>query len=441
MNRLLLIMILVFFGFTVTAQSSSTQTINTSWGNYVNTNVYGYGNTLIQVTLNGQNSTWNGMFSVNGGNSYTPSIIWNNVKLISFSGYNAGTDDVQAIIMSSTSTSGFGGTTVVLKSNNPATGSATITVTVIGANASQLSLSSSASSPFAYTMASSAGTYNTWTVNGNLGIGTNTPHATLDVYGAANFNTPSDYNNLSLISSNSNGNVAIKFLQNQAGYYNWRIDVQGLKANAMCFTPADISGTNTSFTTPAFTIYNSGNAEFKGGITAGNTVNPSSDGVYNLGNPSYKWNNIYAYTPTFYGVLTGANATFSGNVLIGKTSQTNTSYLLDVAGNIRANKLVVNTTGADFVFAKKYHLIPLSELEKYIQQNKHLPGIEPAREMNKGGVDVGKNETKLLQKIEELTLYMIEIKKEMEQTKKVMQNQIDLLKHQNEQLESVDKAK
>ena len=86
-------------------------------------------------------------------------------------------------------------------------------------------------------------------------------------------------------------------------------------------------------------------------------------------------------------------------------------------------------------------MIPLNELEKYIQQNKHLPGIEPAREMNKGGVDVGKNETKLLQKIEELTLYMIDMKKEMEQTKKVMQNQINQLKKQNRQLQSADKVK
>ena len=101
------------------------------------------------------------------------------------------------------------------------------------------------------------------------------------------------------------------------------------------------------------------------------------------------------------------------NVLIGKSSQTITNYILDVAGNIRANKLVVNTTGADFVFAKKYHLIPLNELEKYIQQNKHLPGIEPAKRMSEEGVDVGKNETKLLQKIEELTLYLIEMKKQV----------------------------
>jgi len=103
-----------------------------------------------------------------------------------------------------------------------------------------------------------------------------------------------------------------------------------------------------------------------------------------------------------------------GNVLIGKTSQANSTYILDVAGNVRANKLIVNTTGADFVFAKKYHLISLDELEKYIHQNKHLPGIESAKEMSKEGVDVGNNETKLLQKMEELTLYLIEQNKKID---------------------------
>jgi hypothetical protein len=48
-------------------------------------------------------------------------------------------------------------------------------------------------------------------------------------------------------------------------------------------------------------------------------------------------------------------------VLIGKTSQTNLAYKLDVNGNIRANKIVVNTTGADFVFDPGYHLLPLHE--------------------------------------------------------------------------------
>jgi hypothetical protein len=73
--------------------------------------------------------------------------------------------------------------------------------------------------------------------------------------------------------------------------------------------------------------------------------------------------------------------TNGGNVLIGKSSQTNASYKLDVDGNMRTNKIVVNTTGADFVFEKDYNLRTLEELQKYIRQNKHLPEIPSAKEM------------------------------------------------------------
>lgn len=110
----------------------------------------------------------------------------------------------------------------------------------------------------------------------------------------------------------------------------------------------------------------------------------------------------------------------NGNVLIGKITQANTSYKLDVAGKIRADKLVVNTTGADFVFDPTYNLLPLPELGKFVKEHRHLPGIEPAKEMQQEGLDVGQNQTKLLQKIEELTLYILELNKKVtEQEKKI----------------------
>jgi len=101
----------------------------------------------------------------------------------------------------------------------------------------------------------------------------------------------------------------------------------------------------------------------------------------------------------------------NGNVLINKTSQTNSAYKLDVNGPVRANEVVVNTTGADFVFEENYELRKLEEVEKFIKENKHLPEIAPAEEMTHNGVGVGKLNTQLLQKIEELTLYLIEANK------------------------------
>ncbi len=114
----------------------------------------------------------------------------------------------------------------------------------------------------------------------------------------------------------------------------------------------------------------------------------------------------------------------TGNLLIGKTSQTNTSYKLDVAGKARVDEIVVNTTGADYVFEDNYKLRDLEEVEAFIAENNHLPGIPSAAEMQEKGMSVGQLNTKLLEKIEELTLYVIELKKENKDLKSRM-NQIE----------------
>jgi hypothetical protein len=78
---------------------------------------------------------------------------------------------------------------------------------------------------------------------------------------------------------------------------------------------------------------------------------------------------------------------------------------------------VTINAGADFVFENNYELKALNEVERFIKDHKHLPDIEAAEEMEEKGVEVGKMEIKLLRKIEELTLYMIDFKKEMDTMK------------------------
>jgi hypothetical protein len=109
--------------------------------------------------------------------------------------------------------------------------------------------------------------------------------------------------------------------------------------------------------------------------------------------------------------------TVDGNVLIGKTSQTNPSYKLDVNGNIRANKVVVNTTGADYVFDSTFRLLPIDSLQKFIKRYHHLPDVPAAGVMSASGMDVGDMQKLQLQKIEELTLYLMQKDNEIKELK------------------------
>jgi hypothetical protein len=113
----------------------------------------------------------------------------------------------------------------------------------------------------------------------------------------------------------------------------------------------------------------------------------------------------------------GPFASAAGNVLIPNGNvgigTINPTYKLTVNGNIRSKELVVETGWADFVFDKKYVLPSLSEVEKFIKANNHLPNIPSAEEIQTNGLKVGEVQTKMMQKIEELTLYIIELEKKV----------------------------
>lgn len=102
--------------------------------------------------------------------------------------------------------------------------------------------------------------------------------------------------------------------------------------------------------------------------------------------------------------------TSAGTVGVG-TASTGV-HKLAVEGSIGARRVKVNQTGwADFVFSPDYKLPALDEVEKYINENQHLPEIPSAAEVQKEGLDLGEMNKKLLQKVEELTLYLIEQQK------------------------------
>lgn len=110
----------------------------------------------------------------------------------------------------------------------------------------------------------------------------------------------------------------------------------------------------------------------------------------------------------------------NGQVQIGdKFPTTQTDYKLSVQGKAVVQSLYVTnpSTWADFVFEPNYEPMALPTLESYLKKNKHLPYIPSAKEVETSGYNVAEMDAKLLQTIEELTLHLIELQKEVEQLK------------------------
>lgn len=122
----------------------------------------------------------------------------------------------------------------------------------------------------------------------------------------------------------------------------------------------------------------------------------------------------------------------SGNVGIG-TIDTK-GYRLAVNGDAIFNRVRVKpyANWPDYVFDNQYELPPLKNLEIFVHTNNHLPGVPSSDEVEKNGFDLGDNQTILLKKVEELTLYIIEQNKNAEE----QQRQIDKLQQEVNELKS-----
>lgn len=106
----------------------------------------------------------------------------------------------------------------------------------------------------------------------------------------------------------------------------------------------------------------------------------------------------------------------AGNVTIGTAYKVANGYRLSVNGKIMSEEVRVQMDAdwPDYVFDKNYKLMPMEELQNYIATHKHLPGFAPAAEVKRNGIDLGNTNKQLLEKVEELTLYMLALKKEID---------------------------
>ncbi|QLC64960.1 TMF family protein [Flavobacterium sp. LPB0248] len=294
---------------------------------------------------------------------------------------------------------------------------------------------------------------------GNVGIGTTSPTQKLDVRGNGLFNGII----LSSISDVIGGQIQLKNLSkvSTGEASTWTIyNMTGGYGNSLQFWAYDDLGCGGGLCANRFTIMDNGNVgigaatpyaqltlnkvsgilgdpqnlilynDSSNSVRYGFGVNGAAGGMDFCANQAaartaFRWyGGADASTPNQLMALLG-----NGNLGIGTRDPQNK---LDVNGTIHSKEVKVDMTGwSDFVFKKEYNLPTLEQVEKHIAEKGHLENIPSEEEVLKNGINLGEMDAKLLQKIEELTLYMIEMKKENQVLKNAVEKQnkeIELLK-------------
>ena len=138
---------------------------------------------------------------------------------------------------------------------------------------------------------------------------------------------------------------------------------------------------------------------------------------------------------TTLGSSNGIIVTNNGSVGIGNANPAPSTYKLAVSGKIGATEIEVKQNIPDYVFEKEYNLRSLGQVEAFIKEEGHLPDIPSAKEFEGRRVAIGEMQEKHLQKIEELTLYLIEQNKMLQQ----QANKIAQLEQKLEEIQHVSK--
>lgn len=289
----------------------------------------------------------------------------------------------------------------------------------------------------------SAQNSNPWPTSGSVGVGTISPATPLHVHGGSTMG--GGWNKTSTLS----GDYPVQIF-NSAGI-KWagigydhsaalRFWLNGSSDNlstvaTMAMSLSNSGNLGVGISTPLSKLHVDGNIRL--GSQLDNTIryvgkgHPSDDitgGNSNwIGFPSTTTQDYLTFGTHMSGVHGGERMRLDalGNLSIGTADSQ--GHKLAVNGSMIAEsvKVKLSANWPDFVFRPDYRLRSLNETEQFIAKNGHLPEIPSAKEVEENGINVGEMNSKLLQKIEELTLHLINQNKEIELLKKQMQGKKD----------------
>jgi hypothetical protein len=306
--------------------------------------------------------------------------------------------------------------------------------------------------------------------NGRVGIGSASPTERFTVVDAANDKQFSGI--MGVYANNLTQGVGIGYAGIKAIGSNPNQDLSINAKNAGNIT-LQVNGTTGNVgigtLTPGNKLSVSGNADFTGNVGIGNAI-PNAplqfgNGVANRKIVMYQGNNndhqFYGFgvnnltlryqvdttaaDHVFYSALNASSSKEllrikgNGNITIG-TPTPATGYMLTVAGKVICTELKVQLQPfPDYVFDKNYKLPTLAEVQDHINTYHRLPGMPAAAEIESNGMEVGKMQGKVVEKVEEATLYILQLNKENQQLKQQLETIMQTLTALKAQVDALKK--
>jgi hypothetical protein len=278
--------------------------------------------------------------------------------------------------------------------------------------------------------------------NNNVAIGTNALNGNGSIMsGETNtavgsfslFNNTSGTNNAALGFSSLNSNIAgannlaigaFSLQLNTSGSLNVGIGTTSLSSNTVGSENMAIGSNALGSNVSGNNNVAIGSQSLLNATGSGNIAIGYKAGENEVGSDKLYITNSNTLTPLIYGDFSAKYVTI-GDVspsLRMQGTANNSGYNLLVKGGILTEKVKValaaaGTDWADYVFEPSYKLMPLEEVETFTKENKHLPNVPSADEMINSGLDVAQTSKMFMEKIEELTLYMIELNNELKTLK------------------------